>query len=284
LHVQQAVAAFLRHLEVEKNASPKTVKAYREDLALAAEFLGTRELTGLSPRVLRAWQASLHDRGYAPATIARRLATIRSWCRFLCRQGLLEVNPAEGLRGPRQERRLPRFLTADDMQKLLAVQAPARDRAILETLYSAGLRVSELTGLHVADLDLKRGLATIGGKGRRERLAMLGQKAVQALKAWLAIRGCGTGGAVFLNKNGGGLTSRSVGRLLEKYLAAAGLDCRLTPHSFRHSFATHLLDRGADIRTVQELLGHRSLANTVIYTHLSVVRMQQNYDRAHPRA
>ncbi len=169
-----------------------------------------------------------------------------------------------------------------------------RDRAILETLYSAGLRVSELTGLNLDDLDFDSGLATVRGKGKRERLALLGPQALGALKNWLAVRAnlLGNRGsrdrkgreAVFLNKNGTRLTSRSVGRLLAKYLALAGVDPHASPHSLRHSFATHLLDRGADIRSVQELLGHRSLTNTQIYTHVTTHRLQDNYDKAHPRA
>jgi integrase/recombinase XerC len=209
----------------------------------------------------------------------------------LCRQGVLASNPAAGLRGPRQEKRLPHFVARDDMLRLLAAP-PAdtplglRDRALLETLYSAGLRVSELTGLDVADVDLGEGAATVRGKGKRERLAMLGPPAVEAIRTWLPAREAlaRTGTALFLNKNGTRLSARSVGRLLEKYLSLAGLDPRTTPHTLRHSFATHLLDAGADIRSVQELLGHRSLGTTQIYTHVSTQRLRDSYHKAHPRA
>jgi integrase/recombinase XerC len=237
--------------------------------------------------------AWLHEQGYAKTTVARRLAAVRSWCRFLCRQGTLAASPADGLRGPRQNRPLPHFLSEADLTRLLETppaDAPLglRDRAILETLYSAGLRVSELTGLDVDDVDLDSGLATVRGKGKRERLALLGKPALAALRRWLAARGglekARGRSAVFLNKNGTRLTSRSVGRLLEKYLALAGLDPRTSPHTLRHSFATHLLDRGADIRSVQELLGHRSLATTQIYTHVTTTRLQDSYQQAHPRA
>ena len=191
--------------------------------------------------------------------MARRIAAVRSWCRFLCRQGTLKTNPADGLRGPRQDKKLPHFLSVDEVARLLEAppaDAPLglRDRALLETLYSAGLRVSELTGLDIDDMDLSDGLATVRGKGKRERLALLGAAALKAIKTWLKVRETVLKGqarakpAVFLNKNGGRLTSRSVGRLLEKYLAQAGLDSRTSPHTLRHSFATHLLDRGADIR------------------------------------
>jgi integrase/recombinase XerC len=301
--MEEALAEFLRHLALEKNASALTVKSYREDLTQALTFFRTR-LTGkaagpqqLTTRLLRAHQVWLHEQGYAKTTIARRIAAVRSWCRFLCRQGILNANPADGLRGPRQDRKLPHFLTEDGMVKLLGASTAdgpqgLRDRAILETLYSAGLRVSELTGLNLGDVDLDSGLATVRGKGKRERLALLGAQALEALKNWLAVRPSPSAGprgkkaaeAVFLNRWGTRLTSRSVGRLLEKYLALAGLDPHTSPHSLRHSFATHLLDRGADIRSVQELLGHRSLANTQIYTHVTTQRLQDSYHKAHPRA
>jgi integrase/recombinase XerC len=223
------------------------------------------------------------------------VAALRSWCRFLCRQGTLTENPADGLRAPRQDKKLPHFLSKADIGQLLAAPSSdepfgARDRAILETLYSAGLRVSELTGLSLDDIDLDSGFVTVRGKGKRERLGLLGSDALTALRQWLVIRAAITAArpraqtAIFLNKNGGRLTSRSVGRLLEKYLARAGLDPRTSPHTLRHSFATHLLDNGADIRGVQELLGHRSLATTQIYTHVTTTRLRESYDKAHPRA
>jgi integrase/recombinase XerC len=299
--MDEAVADFLRHLGLEKNASPLTVKSYREDLHQAMTFfrgkLGGRapEPAQVTTRLLRAYLAWLHEQGYAKTTVARRVAAVRSLCRFLCRQGVLETNPADGLRGPRQDKKLPHFLSVDHLQRLL--EAPAgdtplglRDRAMLETLYSAGLRVSELTGLNLEDVDLDSGLATVRGKGKRERLALLGPPSLKALKSWLAVRlplaerRAKPQPAVFLNKNGTRLTSRSVGRLLEKYLVVAGIDPRTSPHTLRHSFATHLLDRGADIRSVQELLGHRSLATTQIYTHVTTNRLRESYHKAHPRA
>jgi len=298
--MQEALAEFLHHLALEKNASAHTVKSYREDLTQAIDFFRTRlgespRPAQLTSRVLRAHLAWLHEQGYAKSTVARRLAAVRSWCRFLCRQGVLESNPADGLRGPRQDKKLPHFVQRDDMLRLLAAP-PAddalglRDRAVLETLYSAGLRVSELTGLNVEDVDLDDGTALVRGKGRRERLALLGGPAADALRLWLGERGKLAArfgrapAALFLNRNGTRLSSRSVGRMLEKYLAAAGLDPRTSPHTIRHSFATHLLDAGADIRSVQELLGHRSLSTTQIYTHVSTQRLRDSYHQAHPRA
>jgi integrase/recombinase XerC len=299
--MDEALAEFLRHLALERNASPHTVKAYREDLAQALDFFRARlgqqnpAPDRLTTRLLRAYLAWLHEQGYAKTTVARRVSAVRSWCRFLRRQGVLSANPADGLRGPRQDKRLPHFLSVEDVLRLLGAppaDAPLglRDRALLETLYSAGLRVSELTGLNVEDVDLSEGLATVRGKGRKERLALLGPPALAALRRWLEGRTAVAAGlsrpqpALFLNKNGTRLSSRSVGRLLEKYLKQAGLDPRTSPHTLRHSFATHLLDNGADIRSVQELLGHRSLSTTQIYTHVTTHRLQESYDKAHPRA
>jgi integrase/recombinase XerC len=299
--MDEALAEYLRHLALEKNASPHTVKSYREDLMQALDFFRVRlsqqnpSPDRLTTRLLRAHLAWLHDQGYAKTTVSRRVSAVRSWCRFLCRQGVLASNPATGLRGPRQDKKLPHFLSVEDVLRLLDAP-PAneplglRDRALLETLYSAGLRVSELTGLNVEDVDLSEGMATVRGKGRRERLALIGPPALAALRQWLDGRIVVTGAlrrpqaALFLNKNGTRLSSRSVGRLLEKYLKQVGLDPRTSPHTLRHSFATHLLDNGADIRSVQELLGHRSLSTTQIYTHVTTHRLQESYEKAHPRA
>jgi integrase/recombinase XerC len=293
--MEEALAEFLRYLALERNASEHTVKSYREDLTQAIDFLtiklGKATPDRLTTRIMRAYLAWLHEQGYAKTTIARRIAAVRSWCRFLCRQGTLKNNPAEGLRGPRQDKKLPNFLSPDDLTKLLATPAAdtalgCRDRAILETLYSAGVRVSELTGLNLEDVDLDDGCATVRGKGKRERLVLLGEQCRDALRDWLKIRDglARTATALFINKNGTRLTSRSVGRLLQKYLAQAALDPRASPHTLRHSFATHLLDAGADIRSVQELLGHRSLTTTQVYTHVTTVRLKESYHKAHPRA
>ncbi|CAN5133609.1 tyrosine recombinase XerC [soil metagenome] len=298
--MEESLADFLRHLAFERDASEYTIKSYREDLNQALAFFrehlqcSSLALTQFSPRLLRAYVADLHGNGYAKSTTARRFASIRSWCRYLQRQGKITNNPAEGLRPPRQDKALPHFMPETDMATLLRTpqgEGPLeyRDRAILETLYSAGLRVGELAGLNIDDLELADGLATIRGKGKRERLALIGAEARKALTGWLQIRPTleprGSGAhAVFLNKNGTRLTTRSVGRLLAKYLAQAGLDPHSSPHTLRHSFATHLLDHGADIRGVQELLGHRNLSNTQIYTHVTTTRLRERYEKAHPRA
>lgn len=298
--MDQALADFLRHLGLEKNASAYTVKSYREDLTQAVAFFRERGGASLRPdqintRMLRAFLAWLHEQGYARTTISRRVAAVRSWCRFLCRQGMLEKNPADGLRGPKLDRKLPHFLDRADVDRLLASPSTEgalglRDRAMLETLYSAGLRVSELVGLELGDLDLSDGVATVRGKGRRERIALIGEAARDAIAAWLAVRSTlleaigKHSEAVFLNRSGTRLSTRSVGRLLVKYLRRASLDPRTTPHTLRHTFATHLLDAGADIRGVQELLGHKNLTTTQIYTHVSTQRLQDSYRKSHPRA
>ena len=299
--LEQGFAEFLTHLSLEKNASDKTVKSYREDLTQALTF--ARERTKKSQtdpadwntRLLRAFVSWLHEKGYAKSTVARRLAALRSFGKFLCRAGTLKDNPAKGLRGPRPDKKLPHFLTLADIQKLLvsppdADWAGRRDRAFLETLYSAGIRVSELVGLNLLDADLTEGIVIVRGKGKKERLALLGPEAIAAVNRWLVDRAAllakvkKESNAVFLNKNGGRLTVRSIGRLLAKHLKSAGLDPRTSPHTLRHSFATHLLDAGADIRGVQELLGHKSLATTQVYTHVTTKRLQESYRKAHPRA
>jgi integrase/recombinase XerC len=299
--LERHLADFLTHLGLEKNASVQTVKSYREDLTQALGFCrdhlkkDSTALDDWSLRTLRAYTAWLHTNGYAKSTIARRLAAVRSFGKHLCRHGHLTANPADALRAPRKEQKLPHFLTLADIQKLL--DAPSgdskmarRDRAILETLYSAGLRVSELAGLNMHDLQLDDGITVVRGKGKKERLALLGDQATLAIRAWLVDRAIVIQDvgkeleAVFLNKNGTRLTTRSVGRLLEKYLKIAGLDPRTSPHTLRHSFATHMLDAGADIRGVQELLGHKNLTTTQVYTHVTTQRLQSSYNAAHPRA
>jgi integrase/recombinase XerC len=300
--MDQALAEFLRSLALEKNASDLTVKSYREDLSQAIAFFRSRDKDlrpgDVTSRHLRGFSVWLHEQGYAKSTIARRLAAVRSWFRFLARAGTVTANPADGLRGPRQDKKLPHFLTAAHLERLLGTPATTtwmgvRDRAILEALYSAGMRVSELAGLDLGDVDLQAGVATVRGKGKKERLVFFGTTSLQALRDWLQERNQAQDGkaakpkhaaAVFLNKNGTRLTSRSVGRMLAKYLAQSGLDPRTSPHSLRHSFATHLLDAGADIRSVQELLGHSSLSTTQVYTHVSTTRLRESYHKAHPRA
>jgi integrase/recombinase XerC len=298
--MQRQIAQFLKHLHVERGASEHTIKGYREDLESLADYLAddngqTPAPESLTTVELRGYLSALHEAGYAKASISRRLASVRSFFRFGQREGWTDANPATALRNPRKSHKLPHFLSTDEVGKLL-VAPPAgdtqglRDRAILETLYSAGLRVSELVGMNDGDLDLSSGIARIRGKGRKERLAPIGSHADRALRTWLGKRKLspkapkGREAPIFVNKFGNRLTTRSVGRLLEKYIKEVGLDTRTTPHTLRHSFATHLLDRGADIRSVQELLGHKSLVTTQIYTHVSAANLRAAYENAHPRA
>jgi integrase/recombinase XerC len=298
--MQRQIAQFLRYLQVERGASPHTLKGYREDLTATAEYFAdeggaTPDPATLSAVELRGLLSALHEAGFAKTSIARKLASLRSFYRFGQREGWVKANPARALRNPRKGRTLPHFLTTEEIGKLLAAppaQSPMglRDRAILETLYSAGLRVSELVGLNDGDADLAAGVLRVRGKGRKERLAPLGSYAIRALEAWRKVRTVspkepqGREAPVFTNRFGTRLTTRSVGRLLEKYLRQTGLDSRTSPHTLRHSFATHLLDRGADIRSVQELLGHKSLVTTQIYTHVSTANLRAAYEKAHPRA
>jgi integrase/recombinase XerC len=297
--LENAIVRFLRYLKIERNASDLTIKSYREDLMILHEYFvdteGSAPAPGqITPLSLRRYVAALHEAGYAKSSVARRLASLRSFFRFAQREGLADSNPAKPLRNPRRERKLPHFLSSKELGKLLnspprSEPSGLRDRAILETLYSAGLRVSELVGINLDDLDLEDGLVRVRGKGKRERLAPLGSYAVRAIKAWMKQRVAdksesGKQGALFLNKFGKRLTTRSIGRMLEKYLKLTGLDLRTSPHTLRHSFATHLLNSGADIRSVQELLGHKSLVTTQIYTHVSTANLKAAYEKAHPRA
>lgn len=299
--MNQALAGYLRHLSLEKNSSELTVKSYREDLTQSINFLrGHTAISNLSPkqvttRHVRAFIAWLTEQNYSRATIARRIASLRSLYRYLQRQQKVDRDPTDGLKGPKLDQNLPHFLSQEDIDNLLnAPQGETlmclRDRAILETLYSAGLRVSELVALNQEYLDMNDGTAVVRGKGKKERIALLGPQALKAVEDYLNQRKLQKSikikdnPAIFLNKNGTRLTTRSVGRLLEKYIKLAGMDSRTTPHTLRHTFATHLLDAGADIRGVQELLGHSSLGTTQIYTHVTTTRLKESYQKAHPRA
>lgn len=312
-----AVAEFLQYLRTERNASEHTVAGYLSDIT---QFC--RQLWGADTPPPFPWKtpdrfsarhflASFQKAGLAPTTARRKMSSLRSFFRFLVREDWVKNNPFAGLQQPRLHRRLPQVLTREEVLRLLdaparlaaaapkraqppsafAVYAARRDTAILELFYSTGMRIAELCGLTAARLDLLTGTALVRGKGKKERVCPIGRPAAQALQAaldardgWLATRGLRRPAAVFLSSKGGPLTPRSVERALKKYLAAAGLNSAITPHVLRHSFATHLLDAGADLRSVQELLGHASLSTTQIYTHVSVERLKEEYDKAHPRA
>jgi integrase/recombinase XerC len=291
-----SVGAFLDHLRTERNASLHTIRSYDADLALFCRYLEETQgdeidPTAADPRRLRRYSAWLNGRGYASSTIARRLASLRSFYRFQRRQGIVKADPSGGLRNPKQSQRLPRLLRVDEVIRLLDAiptgePLGVRDRAMFETLYGGGLRVSELVGLDLDDLDAEQDLLRVRGKGRRERLCPIGRMATTWIGHWRALRqpAPGAESALFLNRFGTRLSTRSVGRLLDAHLAGLGLNRGASPHTLRHSFATHLLARGADLRSVQELLGHRNLTTTQIYTHVTQERLLDIYQEAHPRA
>ncbi|HXG04339.1 MAG TPA: tyrosine recombinase XerC [Candidatus Binatia bacterium] len=278
---------FLGYLRAEKHASRHTVRAYKTDLQQFREFLaaaGEADLTAIDARAIRAWLARLHARGLEPASVARKLAAVRSWLRFLTRRGFLARNPARDVRGPRLPRKLVSFLPTDEVDALLEdPAADVRDRAVLELLYATGLRVSELAGLVLDDVDRAQRLVRVVGKGGKARIVPYGAEAARALEAYLARRGDGPG-PLFRNARGGALSVRSIRERVRRRARAAGLTRRVTPHTLRHTFATHLLDAGADLRFIQDLLGHSRLSTTQRYTHVGVDRLLRVYDAAHPRA
>jgi integrase/recombinase XerC len=299
--LSSAITRFLRYMATERNASDLTIKSYREDLFGFTQWMDDNGNAGmrvdsLTPSHLRQFQAALQQADYAKSTISRKLASLRSFFKFAMREGTAKTNPAKPLRNPRQNRKLPLVLSNEEIGRLLTTPsahdvAGLRDRAILETMYSSGLRVSELVGLRDGDLDFSQGITRVRGKGRKERISPLGSYAIEAIKTYAARRSrsteaelLGKAAPVFVNRFGNILTTRSVGRMLDKYIADAELDSGVSPHTLRHSFATHLLDRGADIRSVQELLGHKSLTTTQIYTHVSAANLRTIYEKAHPRA
>jgi integrase/recombinase XerC len=321
----QTLEQFVNYLRHERHFSPYTARCYGADLRQYAEFLSgdapgqqpqpgqpadgpdthgrlDQKLASADAMVIRGFLTHLDGFGYSPATTARKIATLRSFYKWMLKRGNTQINPMLLIRTPKQTKRLPKAITVDQIEILLS--APdnrdtlgARDRAILETLYSTGVRVSELVDLNRNDLDQTGQTLNIRGKGKKERIVPLGSHAIAAIRHYLmllepdqrfaALRQQSMSDPalpLFVNKNGGRLSTRSVRRKLDKYLKSSGLDITISPHTLRHSFATHLLDNGADLRSVQELLGHQSLSTTQIYTHLSSMRMRTAYDEAHPRA
>ncbi|MBI1992141.1 MAG: tyrosine recombinase XerC [Candidatus Omnitrophica bacterium] len=286
-----AVERFLRYLSTERNASPHTCRGYALDLDQFFQALGHRRVRGVNALDIRRFVVHLSARQHARRTIARKLSCVRSFFRFLCREGRLPHNPAAAIPTPRLEKRLPSFLDEQQITRLLETPPTKkwqgwRDRAMLETLYSTGIRVSELVGLNLEDLDEISGTLIVRGKGKKERLCPIGEIALKAVRAYLAERPKKTRVpyAIFVSQKGTRVTVRQVDRLLARYVRLAQLPESISPHSLRHSFATHLLDRGADLRSVQELLGHSSLSTTQIYTHITPQRLKKVYDQAHPRA
>ncbi|MDQ3980056.1 MAG: site-specific tyrosine recombinase XerD [Actinomycetota bacterium] len=296
------VEELLSWLAVERGRSPNTLAAYRRDLAAYSEFLAARQipLDAVTDRVVEDYLAFLRALGRAPSSVARALVSVRSLHRFLEDEGLTTANPAQDVERPRVPAGLPKALSEEEVSSLLAAvtghdQFARRDRAILEVLYGCGLRVSELVGLSLGDLDLDARLLRAFGKGSKERVVPVGRLATEALRAWLSPSGRGAlvpsrwarrgdAEAVFLNARGGRLSRQGAWGVVRQYAARVGLGDKLTPHVLRHSCATHMLDHGADIRVVQELLGHASISTTQVYTKVSTERLRRVYESAHPRA
>ncbi len=302
---------FIRYLKFEKHFSDHTAKCYGADLEQFAQFLldehranpdtaGTavsidEVLLAADVQTIRKFMAFLSERHYTKSTTARKLATLRSFYKFLVKRGQLSSNPVSSIKTPKQDKKLPKFLEYEQVQKLLNTPPTdnwlgARDRAMLEVLYSTGMRVSELVALNLEDVDFLGEVIHVRGKGKKERICPIGSSALQSIQHYIEYRNkriqadpSFDSKVLFANKHGKRLSTRSVRRKMDKYLIAAGLDPTISPHTLRHSFATHMLNNGADLRSVQELLGHQSLSTTQIYTHVTTSRMKEQYENAHPR-
>ncbi len=320
---------FLNYLKYEKHFSEHTAKCYGADLTQFSDYLagnnGTDNttqsqgnsdgaynqggvgvvvqaksqvdtlLTGADVNSVRAYLAKLNEKQYSKSTIARKLATLRSFYKFMVKRNMVGSNPVTAIRTPKQEKKLPRFLEYEEVKRLLETPPTnnwlgARDRAILEVLYSTGIRVSELVSLNMDDIDFLGEVIHVRGKGKKERIAPVSSSALQAIQRYMEYKNKRAQNnpnfdpkVLFVNKHGKRLSTRSVRRKMDKYLRMAGLDPSISPHTLRHSFATHMLNNGADLRSVQELLGHQSLSTTQVYTHLTTNRLKEQYDNAHPR-
>lgn len=288
---QSLLNAYLDSLKSERNFSPHTLVNYRIDLFRFLAFIDKRgtPLFSLDRLAARDFLYDLEKQKYSRRSLARKISAVRSFFRWLIREGKLKQNPFELISTPKLAKRLPNFLYQEEVNKLLeaidtAKPAGLRDAALFDLLYSSGIRVSEAVKLNLSDLDLTEGEVRVMGKGSKERISLIGSQAIKALTRYIKERKKGESKAVFLNHSGSRLTQRSVERLIKFYAKAAGIDKPLTPHTLRHTFATHLLSGGADLRTVQELLGHSSLSTTQVYTHISKERLKSVYDLAHPRA
>jgi integrase/recombinase XerC len=298
---------FLQHLKYERNLSEHTLRNYEIDLVqfhdhiAPPDALGHRrevDVRAIDNLTIRDFLATLYEQQKKKSSIHRKVAALRTFFRFLCREGVLEANPARLVSSPRVERKLPNHLTIEEMVKFIETPDTEtvlgqRDRAILELLYASGVRVSELVGLNLIDVDFTNQTVRVKGKGRKERIVPFGEHARRALEAYLSVRGELLVEAdpeqldplaVFVNYQGTRITTRSVGRMIDKYVKMCADIHHISPHSLRHSFATHLLDAGADLRTIQELLGHARLSSTQVYTHVSMDKLMEVYDKAHPKA
>jgi len=305
--MQKYIDDFMQHLKYERNLSEHTLRNYESDLVQFHDHLappdkfGSRrevEIRALDNLTIREFMASLYEKKKKKSSIHRKIAALRTFFRFLCREGVLEVNPARLVASPRVDRQLPNHLTIEEMIKFIETPETEtvlgkRDRAMLELLYASGVRVSELVNLSLIDIDFAHQTVRVKGKGRKERVVPFGEHARRALETYLGVRGellieadpdQVDPLAVFMNYQGTRITTRSVGRMIDKYVKQCADIHHISPHSLRHSFATHLLDAGADLRTIQELLGHARLSTTQQYTHVSMDKLMEVYDKAHPKA
>ena len=305
--MQKYIDDFMQHLKYERNLSEHTLRNYESDLVQFHDHIappdkfGSRrevEIRALDNLTIREFMASLYEKKKKKSSIHRKIAALRTFFRFLCREGVLEVNPARLVASPRVDRQLPNHLTIEEMIKFIETPETEtvlgkRDRAMLELLYASGVRVSELVNLSLIDIDFAHQTVRVKGKGRKERVVPFGEHARRALETYLGVRGellieadpdQADPLAVFMNYQGTRITTRSVGRMIDKYVKQCADIHHISPHSLRHSFATHLLDAGADLRTIQELLGHARLSTTQQYTHVSMDKLMEVYDKAHPKA
>src|SRR5918999_649407 len=306
--MEELIEQFLEHLRYERNVSAHTLRNYASDLQQFYDFLAPADASGkrrpcpevseIDHLTIREWLAQLHNAQKTKSSIARKLAALRTFFQFLVREGMLELNPAKLVSTPRLEKKLPKHLSIEEAIRFIETpdeetDLGKRDRAMLELMYATGVRVAELTKLNLGHIDFKNRLIRVTGKRRKERIVPFGEPALDAIKSYLDVRDSLLNGApvsdrepeaLFLNYQGTRITTRSVGRVVEKYIRICAGMHNISPHALRHSFATHLLDSGADLRDIQELLGHARLSTTQVYTHVSMEKLIEVYDKAHPKA
>lgn len=294
--MERYIDKFINYLKIERDVSFHTLRSYSSDLSMFSEFFQSKGVKEIKYFDLRKYLAHLKTSDYSKNTIARKISALRSWFKFLQQDGYIDENPAGSLSTPRIDKKLPKFLSEEEMKSLLEISPETlldyRDKAILEVLYSTGMRVTELISLDIDDVDFIGGIIKVKGKGSKERLVPIGDKALISIRKYLEARSeenipanrRGRKSVLFLNKNKKRISARSVRRIINKHILRTSRKRNISPHSLRHSFATHMLNRGANLRVVQELLGHKSLSTTQIYTHISTSKLKSEYDKRHPRA
>ena len=286
--MERHIEKFLRYLEIERNASEHTILNYRHDLEEFRSFLKDIDVASIDYLFVRKYLAHLKEKNLTVRSVSRKLSSLRSLFKFLIKEGYIKINPTNSIVSPKQEKLLPKFLTEEDMVRLIEAPDTAtvkglRDRAMLETLYSTGMRISELVAMREDDVDFIGSTVKVFGKGKKERMLPIGDRALRAIRSYIEKRGV-QNRMIFLNKNKKPLGARGIRKVINAYIIKISLKVHVSPHTMRHSFATHLLNRGADLRSVQELLGHVNLSTTQIYTHLTTDKLKSVYEKAHPRA